>query len=62
MLRDRFGLKHQLLHAAYLEFPEGMSSCETLGGKAFVAPVPKLFERIAKELGVYNRCLSGGEQ
>lgn len=59
MLRERFGLKHQLLHAAYLEFPEEMSACEALERKKCFAPVPKLFESIAKELGVYDRCLSG---
>ncbi len=58
LLRERFGLKYQLLHAAYLEFPKKMSFCETLEGEAFSAPVPKLFERIAKELGVYHRCLN----
>lgn len=59
-LRERFGLKHQLLHATYLEFPQEMSACEVLAGKKLSAPVPKLFESIAKELGVYDRCLSGG--
>ena len=58
-LRERFGLKHQLLHAAYLEFPLELSSCEKLAGKKLSAPVPKLFESIAKELGVYDRCMSG---
>ena len=58
-LRERFGLKHQLLHAAYLEFPQEMPACEALAGKKLSAPVPELFERIAKELGVCDRCLSG---
>ena len=58
-LRDRFGLKHQLLHAAYLEFPKKMAACGNLAGKRCYAPVPKLFERIAKELGVYDDCLTG---
>ncbi len=62
MLRERFGLKHQLLHAACLEFPQEMSACKTLAGKKFSAPVPKLFERIAKELGVYDRCMAGEER
>ncbi len=57
-LRDRFSLKYQLLHAAYLEFPEKLSACETLAGKKLVAPVPQQFLQIAKELGVYDRCLS----
>ena len=59
MLRERFGLKHQLLHAAYLEFPQELSACAALAGKKLSAPVPRLFESIAKELGVYDRCLSG---
>ncbi|MBR2409780.1 MAG: RluA family pseudouridine synthase [Lachnospiraceae bacterium] len=52
--RERFGLKNQLLHAAYLEFPHEMSGCKQLSGKKIQAPVPKAFERIAKELGVYR--------
>lgn len=58
-LRDRFGLKYQLLHAAYMEFPEKMSACEALAGKKLSAPVPQHFLRIAKELGVYDHCLAG---
>ncbi len=57
--KERFGVKSQLLHAAVLTFPKEMSSCELLSGKTFYAPVPKLFERVAKELGVYDRCLAG---
>jgi 23S rRNA pseudouridine955/2504/2580 synthase len=59
MLRERFGLKNQLLHAACLEFPSELSVCRNLSGKQFYAPVPMLFERIAKELGVYEGCLNG---
>ena len=58
-LRDRFGLKYQLLHAAYLEFPEKLSACEALCGRKLSAPVSQQFLRIAKELGVYDRCLDG---
>lgn len=58
MLLDRFGLKNQLLHAAYLEFPRELSGCKALAGRMLYAPVPKLFERIAKELGVFDRCLN----
>ena len=39
-LRERFGLKYQLLHAAYLEFPEKLSACEALCGRKLSAPVP----------------------
>ncbi len=59
MLREKFGLKNQLLHAAYLEFPQELPGCKAISGKRFYAPVPKVFERIAKELGVYNGCLTG---
>jgi len=59
MLREKFGLNSQLLHAACLEFPLELSGCRNLSGKQFYAPVPKLFERIAKELGVYDGCLNG---
>lgn len=51
-MQRRFGLKHQLLHAAYLEFPEQMENCSALSGKRFQAPVPESFLRIAKELSV----------
>lgn len=61
-LRERFGLKHHLLHAAYLEFPEAMPACETLAGKIFFAPVPRLFEQIGRELGVYAPCLECEER
>lgn len=58
-LSECYGLKNQLLHAAFLEFPQEMSGCRQLSGKRFYAPVPKEFEQIAKELGVYDKCLSG---
>lgn len=61
LMRDKFGLKNQLLHAAYLEFPQEMSGCRALSGKKFHAPVPKLFERIAKELEVFGGCMNGEE-
>lgn len=58
VMRERFGLKHHLLHAAYLAFPEEMDACPQLAGKEFFAPVPALFERVARELGVYTEELS----
>lgn len=61
-MRERFGLKNQLLHAAILTFPKEMTECEMLSGKCFTAPVPKLFERIAKEIGVYDGCLTGRKE
>ena len=59
VLREKLGLKNQLLHAAYLEFPQDMSGCKALSGKKIHAPVPKAFEEIAKELGVFDVCLNG---
>ena len=57
VLREKFGLKNQLLHAAYLEFPKELSGSKEFAGKRFYAPVPEQFERLAKELGVYDNCL-----
>jgi len=59
VLKERFGLNCQLLHAAILTFPEEMQECKALEGKRFAAPVPTQFERIAKELGVFDRQLTG---
>lgn len=57
----QLGLSHQLLHAAYLTFPENMEHCSALAGQTFFAPVPKQFERIAREIGVYTKELSCGK-
>lgn len=61
VLREKYGLKNQLLHAAYLEFPQELSGCKALSGKRFYAPVPRLFERIAKDFGVYDCSLNETE-
>lgn len=53
-LEKQFGLKHQLLHAAHLSFPEEMTEVKKLSGMSFFAPAPELFIRIAKELGVFD--------
>lgn len=57
-LRRQFGLKHQLLHAAYFAFPEKMQKLRQLEGKRFSAPVPEQFVQIAKGLGVFCRQLT----
>lgn len=59
-LQKQFGLKHQLLHAAFLEFPEGMERCRALSGKRFFAPVPEQFLQIAKALSVAVPALTKG--
>lgn len=57
-LRQQYGLKHQLLHAAYFEFPEKMQKLGQLEGRKFFAPVPEQFLKIAKGLGVYCKELT----
>ncbi len=52
-LKRQFGLKYQLLHAVYFEFPEKMQKLPQLAGRKFFAPVPQQFVQIAKGLGVY---------
>ena len=48
--RDKYQLKHQLLHAFRLSFPDGMEGrLSDLSGKCFRAPLPAQFERIIKE-------------
>lgn len=51
-MRQRFGLKWQLLHAYRLEMPEKAEGLPKLSGRTFCAEVPKLFENIVKELGL----------
>lgn len=61
MLRKEFGLSYQLLHAMQLSFPERIPGCHLLSNQQFFAPVPELFHRIAKSLGVYDECLNKGK-
>ena len=58
MLRRQFGLRSQLLHALLLSFPEKTEGCSALSGKRLFAPAPEMFVRIAKQLGVYEDCLT----
>ncbi|MBQ9767529.1 MAG: RluA family pseudouridine synthase [Lachnospiraceae bacterium] len=58
----QLGLRNHLLHAAYLTFPQGMERCGKLSGQHFFAPVPKQFEKIAKETGVYMKVLTDGKE
>ena len=46
--RERYGLRHQLLHAWRLTFPETEGRLSRLSGKVFLAPPPKLFIEIIK--------------
>lgn len=45
-LRERFGLKHQLLHAYRLEFPDFQGPLANVSGKSFTAPLAKKFKQI----------------
>lgn len=58
----KLAVRNQLLHAAFLTFPQGMERCRQLSGQKFFAPVPKQFERIAKEIGVYTKVITTGKE
>ena len=47
--RRKYGLKHQLLHAYRLEFPDLETELTYLSRKQFVAQKPALFSKIEKE-------------
>ena len=47
--RERYGLKHQLLHAYRREFPRSQEVPDHLSGKIFFAEPPELFCHILKE-------------
>ncbi len=48
LLRKKFGLKHQLLHAYKLEIPKLPGELSYLSGKTFLAPLPEQFQNIWK--------------
>ncbi len=50
ILRDRYGLRFQLLHAYKAAFRDDGAVPEGLRGKTVEAPFPPLFERILKDL------------
>lgn len=47
-----YGLKHQLLHAYRVTFPELQGGLENLSGKEFTAELPLEFKKIAEDKGV----------
>lgn len=51
-LKKEFGLKSQLLHSARLCIPECEGVLSGLSGREITAPVPALFERICRSIGV----------
>lgn len=48
-LRERYSLRHQLLHAYRLEFPEMKGKLEGLSGQVFTAPLPEQFIYIIRK-------------
>lgn len=47
-IKEKLGLKYQLLHAYRLEFPKD-TEIESLKGKEFIAEVPAIFDRIIND-------------
>lgn len=50
VIRERFRLKHQLLHAGRIVFPKMQGEFEAISGKEFIAPLPLAFQRIQSAL------------
>lgn len=48
-IREKYGLRHQLLHAYCLTFPKLSGCLENISGKCFYAEPPELFTYIIKE-------------
>ncbi len=48
--QKNYGLKHQLLHAYRVEFPQLTTSLNNLSQKEFIAPLPEQFTRIMEDL------------
>lgn len=55
--KDKYKLKHQLLHAYKLVIPKELDTIQTVSGKTFYAPVPKAFKQVAQEIGGANEYL-----
>lgn len=49
-MKQRFGLKDQLLHCTEIVFPRDMKTCKNLSGKKIQAPLPKRFYMIKNDL------------
>lgn len=48
-LREKYSLRHQLLHAYRLEFPKMVGKLQRLSGRVFTAPLPENFLHIIQE-------------
>lgn len=60
IMREQFGLKHHLLHAAYLAFPEEMDVCPQLAGKEFLLRRPHCLKGLQKSLACIRRSFVEG--
>ena len=49
LMKEKYHLESQLLHAYRLEFPVMTEPLQYLSKKEFIAPIPKLFEQILKQ-------------
>lgn len=49
-IKEVFGLKHQLLHAYRIEFPDLDGECQALSNKVFIAKEPNHFLTIQKQI------------
>lgn len=47
--REKYGVKHQLLHAYKLVFPKNLNEIDGLAGESFFAPLGREFKRVLKE-------------
>ncbi|MFI3207731.1 MAG: RluA family pseudouridine synthase [Eubacteriales bacterium] len=48
--RQAYGVKHQLLHAYRLVFPNEMSGLDKLAGNTYIAPLPKIYKTLCMEM------------
>ncbi len=48
--KDKYGLKHQLLHSSNCVFPQLLGPLDHLSGRTFKAPMTELFDKIRKDL------------
>lgn len=49
-MKQKFGVKHQLLHCGCLQFPKEMERCRALSGRTVAAEPPEIFLKAANEL------------
>lgn len=54
-LKAQYGLEAQLLHAYRIQFPDNETGVlSDLNGREMIAPIPPLFQRIAKDMGLIS--------